>query len=110
MTLAFPTTAQRLNTAANDILKSSKDKLEWKAVDVETFPANLAQAYLQYKDAQRIAAALRQEFEDMACGPIGQLLGIKQGQDVAFGYKFGQLSVAIAPKREPRAKANALRF
>lgn len=108
MTLSFPSRAQTLNTAANEILKA--DKLTWVSVDTSSLPAPLAHAYEQYKSAQAHASDLRQTFEDMACGPIGKLMSLKPGYDVAFGYRWGQLSVAAAPKRTPASKANALRF
>jgi hypothetical protein len=108
MTLAFPSRAQTLTSAADAILKS--DKLNWVAVDTDTLPAPLAQAYAEYKAAAAHASDLRQAFEDAACGPIGKLMALKPGFDVAFGYRWGQLSVAAAPKRVAASKSNALRF
>lgn len=108
MTLAFPSRAATLNAAADKIIKG--DKLEWVNVDVDTLPNDLAVAYSNYKSAALHAAELRTIFEDAACGPIGKLMALKPGFDVAFGYRWGQLSVAAAPKRAPASKANALRF
>lgn len=108
MTLAFPTRAQTLNTAADAILKA--DKLTWVSVDTSTLPAPLAHAYEQYKAAAAQASDLRTAFEDLACGPLSKLMSLKPGFDVAFGYRWGQLSVAAAPKRTAKTSANALRF
>ena len=111
MTLAFPSRAAQLSDAATKIISSAKDtKLDWKSVDVDTMPAPLRELYANYKQAQAIASEHRQAFEDHACGPIGKLLGVKAGEDVAFGYRFGQLSVATTTKRTSTTKANALRF
>ena len=111
MTLAFPSRAAQLSDAATKIIASATPaKLDWKPIEIETMPRDLGQLYANYKEAQRIASEHRVAFEDAACGPIGQLLKLKPGEDVAFGYRFGQLSVAAAPKRTPRAAANALRF
>jgi hypothetical protein len=109
MTLAFPSRSASLAKEADAILKSDA-KLDWKPVDVDSMPDNLRQLYTNYKEAQRIASEHRAAFEDAACTPIGRLLSIKPGQDVAFGYRFGQLSVALTTKRTSPAKANALRF
>ena len=109
MTLAFPTRTQKLEQAATDMLKAN-DKLTWISVDTSTLPADLARAYEAYKEAQRVASDLRAAFEDAACGPIGKLMSLRPGYDVAFGYRWGQLSVAAAPKRVAASKSNALRF
>lgn len=111
MAIAFPTTAQRLSSVADTMLKSAtKPALDWKPVDIDSMPAPLRALYDNYKHAQAIAAEQRQIFEDNACGPLAKLLAAKPGQDVAFGYKFGKLSVALTDKAAPRAAANALRF
>jgi hypothetical protein len=107
--LAFPTRSQTLNAAADTILKSDA-KLNWISVDTSTLPPDLATAYEAYKAAQAHASELRVAFEDAACVPIGKLMSLKPGFDVAFGYRWGQLSVAAAPKRVATSKANALRF
>ena len=109
MTLAFPSRAASLNAAADKILKAN-DKLEWTSVDTSTLPRDLSAAYEAYKVAAAHASELRQAFEDAACGPIAALMSLRPGYDVAFGYRWGQLSVAAAPKRTATSKANALRF
>lgn len=110
MTIAFPSRSATLSAAADTILKSAPVKLDWKPIEIETMPAALRTLYANYKEAQRIASEHRQAFEDACCGPVAKLLGAKAGQDVAFGYRFGQLSVALTDKRAPTARANALRF
>lgn len=110
MTLAFPSRAATLSAAADTILKGDKPKLDWKPIEIETMPRELGQLYANYKEAQRIASEHRQAFEDACCGPVAKLLNAKPGQDVAFGYRFGQLSVALTDKRVTSTRANALRF
>lgn len=109
MTLAFPSRSATLSAAADKILKTN-DKLNWTSVDTSTLPRELATAYEAYKTAAAHASELRQAFEDAACGPIAALMSLRPGYDVAFGYRWGQLSVAAAPKRTPKAASNALRF
>lgn len=108
MTIQFPTRTQTLTKQADELLKA--DKLNWQTVDVDTLPRDLRQLYDAYKDAARIAAERRTAFEDAICGPLAKMLSARPGQDVAFAYRFGQLSVALTDKHIPKAKANALRF
>lgn len=110
MSITFPTQAQRLTVAADTMLKSSKPALDWKPVDIDSMPPDMRQHYDAYKAAQQHAAHLREVFEDHSCTALGRLLGARPGQDVAFGYKFGKLSVALTDKSTPRSAANALRF
>lgn len=92
------------------MLKSSKPSLDWKPVDVATLPPEYAKLYADYLVARELANARRIAFEDAICGPLAKMLNARPGQDVAFGYKFGKLSVALTDKSAPRAAANALRF
>lgn len=111
MAIAFPTRSARLTEVADNIIKHHiPPKLDWKPVDTDTLPSDLAKLYASYKQAQALASIARLAFEDAACVPIGNLLGARPGQDVAFGYKFGKLSVALTDKAAARAQPNALRF
>ena len=109
--LQFPTQAAALKSAADVMLKGkrAKEELTWLQFDTSTFPPELAQLYTSLREAMRLTAEHRQAFEDAACGPIGSLMKIRPGQDVRFGYKFGQLSVALSDKQSSKP-SNALRF
>lgn len=82
----------------------------WVQVDVSTFSAEAQVAYSEYKDAQRKAAQLRVAFEAVAT----EGLDVPAGMKVAFGYKFGKLSVALvegtAIKAAPKAKGSLADF
>lgn len=109
--LSFPTQATKLTVAADNILRNAAPaKLDWKPVDTDTLPHELATLYSTYKAAQAHASAARVAFEDAICGPLAKMLNARPGQDVAFGYKFGKLSVALTDKSAPRSATNALRF
>lgn len=69
-------------------------------VQVEMFSEETQIAYSIYKDAQRKAAEARKAFEDLALAQMS----VPQGHQVAFGYKFGKLSIGIA-KGEAQVKA-----
>ncbi len=73
----------------------------WTDVDVTTFAAAVQTAYANYKDAQRKAASLREQFETAA----REGLPVPQGMRVVFGYRFGKLSAALVPDDRKPVKA-----
>jgi hypothetical protein len=78
---------------------ATESTLTWTEIEVDTLDEGQQLAYAEYKDAQRKAAKLRAEFEAM------MQAGVPDGQRMVFGYRFGKLSVALAPKDEAKAKA-----
>ena len=108
--LSFPTTQQRsLDAAATALTRDGKPKLDWKPVDIDSLPPDIAALYDSFRRAQAIAFQHCQAFEDAICGPLAKMLKAKPGQDVLFGYKFGKLSVALGDKPSTKP-SNALRF
>jgi hypothetical protein len=73
---------------------ATESTLTWTEIEVDTLDEGQQLAYAEYKDAQRKAAKLRAEFEAM------MQAGVPEGQRMVFGYRFGKLSVALAPKDE----------
>lgn len=73
----------------------------WDNIDPATLPEDLARLYYAYQKAQSVATEARKLFESEAneafdCGP---------GNKLAFGYKFGKLSVALVPA-SPRSSTS----
>lgn len=73
---------------------------DWREVDATTLPAGLAALYSDYKTAQRLATDARTAFE----AAFNEMAGVKAGQRLGFGYRFGKLSVAVLPDDRPLAK------
>lgn len=63
----------------------------WNEIDPATLNGDAATLYQQYKEAYRIAKAMRVRFEE----EMNELAGLPEGKKLAFGYNFGKLSVAI---------------
>jgi len=74
---------------------------QWVDVDISTLSQDEAKAYEAYKVAQRAAAKLREEFETT----MAQGYDIPQGMRLAFGYRFGKLSVALVLDDRKPSKA-----
>ena len=74
----------------------------WNNIDPASLPEDLAKLYYAYQKAAAVASTARKLFESECneafdCGP---------GNRLAFGYKFGKLSVALVPDA-PRASTSA---
>lgn len=77
---------------------------KWQNVNPETLPASALGLYNQYKDQYRKAAALREEFEKH----MNELAQLPIGSRLAFGYKFGKLSMAVVEDdRKPSKSTGA---
>ena len=79
-------------------------ELEWTQLDPATLSPALRQAYDTYREAARSANALRETFERAMTVAIDPL----DGEKVVFGYRFGKLSLAIAPADKPRKPSAAV--
>lgn len=79
-------------------------ELVWRNdVDVAQFSEETQIAYHEYKEAQRKAAALRDAFES----GVRAEFPVRQGSKLVFGYRFGKLSLAIAPDdSKPKVRAS----
>lgn len=82
---------------------TTESEVKWADVDVTAFDATTQAYYTQYKDAQRKAASLREQFETAARAG----LPVPQGMLVVFGYRFGKLSAALVPDDRKPVKAKA---
>lgn len=67
--------------------------LQWIEIDLDSLPHDVRDAYDEYKVVQREAAKLRATFEAAltAASPAPACFRY------AFGYRFGKLSIALAP-------------
>ena len=84
--------------AAETAKPAPKAELEWTQLDPASLSPALRQAYDTYREAARSANALREAFERQMTVAIDPL----DGEKVVFGYRFGKLSLAIAPADRPR--------
>ena len=85
-----------LNTRAFQSASPEKptDKAaDWQQLDVATLSRDLQAAYFDYRKAQDAADKLRHAFEAAMSGKVELPSHLK----LAFGYKFGRISVAIVP-------------
>lgn len=72
-------------------------KADWRNVDVDTLTDELQAHYELYREANRQAQSAREAFEKafttaVPCPPH---------QRLAFGYRFGKLSIAVIPDDRP---------
>ena len=81
-----------------------KAELEWTQLDPFTLSPDLRAKYDAYKDAARHANTLREAFERAMTVAIDPL----DSEKVVFGYRFGKLSLAIAPADKPRKPSAAV--
>ena len=90
--------------AAETAKPAPKADLEWTQLDPASLSPALRQAYDTYREAARSANALRETFERAMTVAIDPL----DGEKVVFGYRFGKLSLAIAPADKPRKPSAAI--
>ena len=81
-------------------LTTSPD-LTWREVDPDTLPAGLKAHYNELKQAQRLAAKARDDFE----AAFTEMATIPPSQTLFFGYRFGKLSIAIKDEPRPAPKS-----
>jgi hypothetical protein len=78
--------------------------IEWTQLDPDTLSPDLRKAYDEYRAAAKAAAILRTTFEAHMTNAIDPL----DGEKLAFGYKFGKLSLAIVPADKPKRRTAAI--
>ena len=82
---------------------SFTDKADWRVIDPETLPTDIAASYQAYRDAYAKAKKAREVFEcDMTIAA-----SLPATQRLVFGYNFGKLSIAVVPDDKPAAKASS---
>ena len=102
--------AMALNLAAFQAPKSERaapapeTKIDWQTLDVSTLDDVLQRAYFAYRKKQDEANTLRAEFEKLMDGKVE----LPDHLRLAFGYKFGKISVAIVPAERPHARKSAM--
>lgn len=89
---------------AKEATKPATKELEWTQLDPASLSPALRAAYDAYRDAARHAESLRKTFEASMTNAIDPL----DTEKVVFGYRFGKLSLAIAPADKPRKPSAAV--
>ena len=84
--------------------KPADTKPDWTQLDPSTLSPELRAKYDAYKEAARHAESLRKTFEAAMTNAIDPM----DGEKVVFGYRFGKLSLAIAPADRPRKPSAAV--
>lgn len=79
-------------------------EIEWTQLDPDSLSPELRASYDKYRAAAKAAAVLRTEFEARMTVAIDPL----DGEKLAFGYKFGKLSLAIVPADRPKRRTAAV--
>ncbi len=72
-------------------------KADWRNVDVDTLTSELQAHYELYREANRQAQSAREAFEKAFISAVPT----PRGQRLAFGYRFGKLSIAVIPDDRP---------
>lgn len=70
---------------------------DWREVSPDTLPTETRRLYDEYKEAQRFAASQREAFESA----MSDIAALPSGSRLAFGYRFGKLSIAVIPDDKP---------
>lgn len=83
--------------------KSYDVAADWREVDPASLPSGPRQSYEAYKIAQRLASQAREAFE----ADMSEVANLPVGQRLAFGYRFGKLSIAVIPDDKPLRKPSS---
>jgi hypothetical protein len=78
-------------------------KLVWMQVEISDLTADNQKLYAALKKAQEQTAKIRADFEEAVRKQASAM--IPEGHTLAFGYRFGRLSVAAVPVEKPKAAA-----
>lgn len=76
---------------------------DWRTIDAESLPTDIRSAYDAYKSANRLAQAAREFFEQQ----FTHAVPVPAGSRLAFGYRFGKLSIAVIPDDRPATKPSS---
>ena len=104
MTASFPLRAARVIKPAATLAPAATVASDpiWQRLDTDSLPEDLRQHYYAYRKALDHANSLRAIFEE----ETNEAFDVGATNKLAFGYKFGQLSVAIVPKAGRSAKSS----
>jgi hypothetical protein len=75
----------------------SEEKLNWHNVAIDDLSKEEQGIWNKMKDTYKAYVALRQSFEQTIAPTLRITLDARDTEEVKFGYRFGQLSVALAP-------------
>jgi hypothetical protein len=73
---------------------------QWTEINTRTLPVEVKTFYADYIDAQDEATKARKAFE----AALLPLLKAPKGKKIAFGYKWGKLSIALVDDTGPSSK------
>ena len=82
---------------------SSSEKLNWLQVEISDLSPDNQKLYATLKKAQEQTAKIREDFENSVRKQAADM--IPEGHTLAFGYRFGRLSVAAVPAEKPKVAA-----
>lgn len=72
-------------------------ELKWHNVDLTALSKEEQGLWSKMKETYKVYIDLRSKFEGMVDPFVRKTLDASQSEEVKFGYRFGQLSVALAP-------------
>jgi hypothetical protein len=90
----------------------TEEKREYLPVDVESFPAEILEAYNAYRALRTQAAQARELFETAMSEVLPQVVEVPEGKEINYWYNYGLLNISIEPikKKAAAKKANAITF
>lgn len=87
-------------------MAKDNSNVKWSTVDPNSLNEKQRAAYNAYKAAYKTASEAREAFESMIRADMA--LVIPAGKTVAFGYRFGQLGMAIVDAAKPTTPKKAV--
>jgi hypothetical protein len=79
-------------------LNMSEEKLAWHNINVDAdLTKEEAAMWAKMKETYKAYTALKATFEKVITPSVRLTLDARDNDEVKFGYRFGQLSVALAP-------------
>ena len=81
----------------------TNDKLSWLEISVADLTSDNQKLYASLKKAQEQTAKIRSDFEAAIRKQAASM--VPEGNDLAFSYRFGKISVALVPMEKPKASA-----
>jgi hypothetical protein len=85
-------------------------ELVWFPVEVESMSATLRKQYAELQAAQDKVKKLKADFEDSFVVAARKADRIDSNLSLAFGYKFGKLSIAKVDKQAAKASSSKPKF
>jgi nucleoside diphosphate kinase len=90
---------------------ANANEVTWMQVELSDLNEKSRKLYDAYKEASAKTAEIRRDFEASFLAQAEKAGVVPNGMTIAFGYKFGRLSVAAVPAEKPKAATkNAFRL